>query len=116
MNDKNAIIFLKLIRAHLGILRLKGNTSLEILLYTASRGGHCFLKDLMDDLRVTPKSTRTHLQFLESDEMIRLKDDSEDQRRKLVQITDTGFQKLTILENEIQNLIRGMGDNSVPGE
>ena len=86
------LLFLR--RAHLNVFQLKGDLSLEILLFIASRSGLCPLKDVYKCDFATPVALRQHISVLEQSGLVELLSDSQSKRSKKIRLTERATKKL----------------------
>jgi DNA-binding transcriptional ArsR family regulator len=97
ISDK-AHTLLSLRRAHQDVFLLKGELSLEILLFIASKGGLCPLKEVYKCDFATPVALRQHIGVLTQDGLIELLSDSQSKRSKRICLTERAIKKLRVYE------------------
>lgn len=105
MMSSNARILLELEREFCDVFPFKSGLSRTILLVLASAGGECALKHIFRSTSATSIAVRQHVHYLMESRLLRVLENENNHREKIVQLTEEGLRLLKRHESNVDSII-----------
>lgn len=116
MRAVNARIILDVRATGASLFRFKSALSRLILLHIASMDGECELRVLIKRLDATSVATRQHIELLETEGLLRIRQHPSNRRCKMVALTEKAWVLLQHYQEQLRRAVLGWdGDLIIDG-